>query len=153
MRYLNFSMFLWDCIKSKSSPEKKLLVIHGLEEISTKSSFGFICLFIRNIVCSDWPAIHCVVIGRIPRVCDGNVTPLPYCDAASRRDETKTIKPTINEAFVSFSQTYLLIIMTHTVFLCVALRKHNTMSAFVIAETPNKHYSTLLKTRITLNSQ
>ncbi len=26
--------------------------------------------------------------------------PLPYCDDVSRRDETKTIKPIINEAFV-----------------------------------------------------
>ncbi len=36
--------------------------------------------------------------------------------------------------------------MTHMVFLLIALyspRKHNTMSAFVIVETPNKHYSTL----------
>ncbi len=27
-------------------------------------------------------------------------------------------------------------------------RKHNTMSAFVIIDTPKKHYSTLLKTRV-----
>ncbi len=27
-----------------------------------------------------------------------------YCDAVSRHDETKTIKPTINEAFVAFSE-------------------------------------------------
>ncbi len=29
--------------------------------------------------------------------------PLPSCDAVSWRDETKTIKPTINEAFVASS--------------------------------------------------
>ncbi len=29
---------------------------------------------------------------------------LPYCDAVSQCDETKTIKPTINEAFVTFSK-------------------------------------------------
>ncbi len=29
--------------------------------------------------------------------------PSPYCDAVSRRDETKTIKPIINEAFVASS--------------------------------------------------
>ncbi len=29
--------------------------------------------------------------------------PLPYCDAVSRRDETKTMKPIINEAFVASS--------------------------------------------------
>ncbi len=30
--------------------------------------------------------------------------PLPCCDAVSWRDENKTIKPTINEAFVAFSE-------------------------------------------------
>ncbi len=29
--------------------------------------------------------------------------PSPYCDAVSRRDDTKTIKPIINEAFVASS--------------------------------------------------
>ncbi len=29
--------------------------------------------------------------------------PSPYCDGVSRRDETKTIKPIINEAFVASS--------------------------------------------------
>ncbi len=30
--------------------------------------------------------------------------PLPHCDAMSRRDDTKTIKPIINEEFVAFSE-------------------------------------------------
>ncbi len=30
--------------------------------------------------------------------------PLPDCDAVSRRDETKTIKNIVNEAFVAFSE-------------------------------------------------
>ncbi len=50
-------------------------------------------IVLRSKACSDWPAIQCVVIGRIPQALDGNVTPhLPYCDAVSRRDNTKTIK-------------------------------------------------------------
>ncbi len=80
------------------------------------------------------------------------VTPLPYCDAVSRCDETKTIKPIINEAFVAFSGDIitdyndLYCLFTHR----VASRRVNiTMSAFVIGETTNnKHYSTLLKTCI-----
>ncbi len=60
-------------------------------------------IVLRSEVCSDWPAIQCVVIGRILQACDGNVTPLPYCDAVSWRDETKTIKTIINEAFVASS--------------------------------------------------
>ncbi len=77
--------------------------------------------------------------------------PLPCCDAVSRCDETKTIKPTINEAFVAFSEdiitdyndSYGIFALRRTV-----PRKRNTMAAFVIVETPNKHYSTLLKTRV-----
>ncbi len=109
-------------------------------------------------MCSDWPAIQCIVSGRIPQACDGNVTPLPYCDAVSRpfyslwsrRDETKTIKLTINEAFVAFSEDIITDYNdSYGLFTrCTALRNHNTMSAFVVVETPNKHYSTLLKTRV-----
>ncbi len=43
------------------------------------------------------------MIGRIPQACDGNVTPLTVCNDVSRRDETKTIKPIINKAFVASS--------------------------------------------------
>ncbi len=60
-------------------------------------------IVLRSEVCSDWPAIQCVLIGRIPQAWDGNVTPSPYCDAVSRRDDTKTIKPIINEAFIASS--------------------------------------------------
>ncbi len=50
--------------------------------------------------------------------------PLPYYDAVSRHDETKTIKPIINEALLHSVRTYWLIIMTYTVFLRIAPRKH-----------------------------
>ncbi len=66
--------------------------------------------------------------------------PSPYCDALSRRDETKTIKPIINEAFVASSGD---IITDYNDILSF------TMSAFVIGETTNnKRYSTQLKTRV-----
>ncbi len=48
------------------------------------------------------------------------------CDAVSQRDDTKTIKPIINEAFVAFSEdlitdyNYVYCLFTH----CVAPRKH-----------------------------
>ncbi len=69
--------------------------------------------------------------------------PSPYCDGVSRRDETKTIKPITNKAFVASSLDCLF--TRH-----VASRLVNiTMSAFVIGEkTNNKHYSTPLKTRV-----
>ncbi len=76
--------------------------------------------------------------------------PLPCCDAVSQRDETKTIKPIINEAFVAFSGDIITDyndsygLFTH----CTTPRKYNTMSVFVFVETPNKHYSTLVKTHV-----
>ncbi len=30
-------------------------------------------IVLKSEVCSDWPAIQCIVIGRIPQACDGNV--------------------------------------------------------------------------------
>ncbi len=70
--------------------------------------------------------------------------PSPYCDAVSRCDETKTIKPIINEAFVASSGD---IITDYNDLYC--LYTHITMPAFVIGETTNnKRYSTLLKTRV-----
>ncbi len=74
--------------------------------------------------------------------------PLPYCDAVSRRNDTKTIKPIINEAFVASSGD---IITDYNDLYCLfATRRVNiTMSAFVIGETTNnKDYSTQLKTRV-----
>ncbi len=52
--------------------------------------------------------------------------PLPCCDAVSRRDETKTIKPTINEAFVAFSEDIITDYNdSYGLFTCcVAPRKH-----------------------------
>ncbi len=78
--------------------------------------------------------------------------PLLYCDAVSRRDDTKTIKPIINEAFFASSGDIftdyndLYCLFMHRV---ASHRVNITMSAFVIGETTNnKHYPTLLKTRI-----
>ncbi len=64
--------------------------------------------------------------------------PLPYCDAVSQCDDTKTIKPIINEAFVASSgDTITDYNDLYCLFTCrVASRHVNiTMSAFVIRET------------------
>ncbi len=63
--------------------------------------------------------------------------PLPYCDGVSRRDETKTIKPITNEAFVASSGD---IITDYNDLDCLFMRRvasrrvNITMSAFVIGE-------------------
>ncbi len=44
--------------------------------------------------------------------------PLPYCDAVSRHNDTKTIKPVINEAFVASSGD---IITDYNVFNCLGV--------------------------------
>ncbi len=99
-------------------------------------------IVLKREVCSDWPAVQCIVIGRIPQACDRNVTPLTvlWCD-------TKTIKPIINEAFVASSWD---IITDYNDFYCiftrrVALRKHYHVC---ICDRKNKRYSTQLKTRV-----
>ncbi len=77
----------------------------------------------------------------------------PFYSIWSRCDETKTIKPAINKAFVALSEDKLTDYNgSYSLFMrCAAPFKHKTMSALVIVETPNKHYSTLLNLR--LNSQ
>ncbi len=78
--------------------------------------------------------------------------PSSYCEAVSRHDDTNTIKPIINEAFVASSGN--IIIDYNDLYGLstgrVASRHVNiTMSAFVIGETTNnKHYTILLKTCI-----
>ncbi len=113
-------------------------------------------IVLRSEMCSDWPAIQFIVIGRIPQACDGNVTPhtVLWCRVPVRWH--KNNKPTINEAFVAFSGDIitdyndLYCLFTR----CISSRRVNiAMSAFVIGETTNnKHYSTLLKTHV-LNCQ
>ncbi len=63
--------------------------------------------------------------------------PLPYCDAVSRRDHTKTIKLTINEAFVASSGDIITDYDLYCLFTrrVVSRRVNITMSAFVIGET------------------
>ncbi len=82
--------------------------------------------------------------------------PLPYCDAVSRCDDTKTLNPIINEAFVASSGD---IITDYNDLYCLFTRRaasrhvNITMSAFVIGETTNnKHYSTLFKTCVLIVS-
>ncbi len=69
-------------------------------------------IVLRSEVCSDWPAIQCVVIGRIPQAWDGNVTPLTI------------------------------------LWCCVLARRHKNNKTHDRKTTNNKHYSTLLKTRV-----
>ncbi len=52
-------------------------------------------------MCFDWPAIQCIVIGEYRKRVTEMLRPLPYCDAVSWRDDTKTIKPIINEAIAA----------------------------------------------------
>ncbi len=86
----------------------------------------------------DWPNTS-----SVRRKC---YAPLPYCDAVSQRDETKTIKAIINEAFVASSGDIITdyndldCLFTRRVASC---RVNITVSAFVIRETTNnKCYST-----------
>ncbi len=111
-------------------------------------------IVLRSEVCSDWPAIRCVVIGRIPQACDGNVTPLPmlWCRVPAflqsmvpaRRDQNNKTRYKRGICCIQWGHNYWLQWLIRSFY---ALRRVNIMSAFVIIETPNKHY-TQLKTRV-----
>ncbi len=102
---------------------------------------------LRSEVCCDWPAIQCVLIG-VRYKC---YAPLAYGDDVSRRDETKTIKPIINEAFVAVSEDIITDYNDLYVFLHIALRRVNiTISAFVIGEHTTS--ATLHSSKLTFES-
>ncbi len=114
------AMCLW------SSRLKKHIIFHILYIIIAHLCPAFLKLFLQSS--SFWEA-RCALIGQLSGVlCLAKylkrvteiICPFPCCDAVSwpfyslwsQCDETKTIKPAINEAFVAFSED----IMTHTVF-------------------------------------
>ncbi len=72
--------------------------------------------------------------------------PSAYCDAQSWWDDTKTIKPIINEAFVASSEDIITDYNDFTVFLRIAPRKHYHVC--ICDRTNNKRYSTQIKTCI-----
>ncbi len=105
----------------------------------------------RFLQSSSFWETRCALIGQLSEYLKCVTEMLrhsPCCHAVSWRDETKIIKPIINEAFVAFSEDIITDYndsygrFTH----CAAAHKHYTISAFVIVETPNNHCSTLLKT-------
>ncbi len=110
-------------------------------------------IVLRSEACSDWPAIQCIVIGRMPQAWDGNVPPLPYCEAVSQRNNTKTIKPIINEAFVASIGD---IITDYNDLYCLFTRRiasrciapHKYYHVCISAWRNDKRYSTLLKTHV-----
>ncbi len=75
---------------------------------------------------SFWEA-RCALIGQLSSVLwlaeylkrvTEMLRPLPYCDAVSRHDDTKTIKPIVNEAFVASSGD---IITDYNVLYCLGV--------------------------------
>ncbi len=84
-------------------------------------------IVLRSEACNDWPAIPCVVIGRIHQVWDGNVAPLTllWCHVPTWRH--KNNKPIRNETFAASSGD---IITNYNVLYCF----------FTRCITPHKHY-------------
>ncbi len=89
-----------------------LLILYALPFWNVLSCTKLIVL--RSEVCSDWPAIQCIVIGRIPHACDRNVMPLTmlWCRVLARRLKNNTTNKTIQ--LLNSVRTWLYIIMTHT---------------------------------------
>ncbi len=59
----------------------------SMPRLSETRQFFTKLIVLRSETCSDWLAIRCVVIGRIPQAFDGNVTPLTvlWCHVPARR--------------------------------------------------------------------
>ncbi len=93
-------------------------------------------IVLRSEAWSDWPAIQCIVIGRIPQAWDKNIMPLTvlWCRVSAQAfvESSGDIITVYNDLYCLFTR-------------CIAI----AISAFVIGEkTNNKQYSTLLKTRV-----
>ncbi len=103
----------------------------------------------RFLQSSPFSEARCALIGQLPsalwlaeylkRVTE-MLHPLPYCDAVSRHDETKTIKPIINEAFVAFNEDIITDYNDYTVFLRIAPTACNTPKT---KENMKSHHMTL----------
>ncbi len=95
------------------------------------------CRFLQSS--SFWEA-RCALIGQLSsalwlaeylkRVME-MLRPSPYCDAVSRRDETKTIKPIINEAFVASSGDMITDYIKSNQIKSLLLSHHHSTSALV----------------------
>ncbi len=59
----------------------------SMPRLSETRKFFTKLIVLRSETCSDWPAIRCAVIGRIPQALDGNVIPLTvlWCHVPARR--------------------------------------------------------------------
>ncbi len=80
------AMFMWFKVKKNtlfSTYCTLLLLLYAPPFWSAPICTKLIVL--RSEACSDWPAIQCVVIGRIPQM--KTLRPSPYCDAVSRCNE------------------------------------------------------------------
>ncbi len=58
-------------------------------------------IVLKSEVCSDWPAIKCVVIGRMPRACDRNVTPLTVFGNTQRLHDNTTARIKVTPSFIA----------------------------------------------------
>ncbi len=93
------------------------------------------CALIGQLSSASWLAEYLKHVTEMLR-------PLPYCDAVSR-DETNTIKPTINEAFVAFCED-IITDYNDSYVIYATPRKHNTTSAFVKLQTSATLHSSKL---------
>ncbi len=54
-------------------------------------------------MCSDWPAIQCVVIGRIPQACDGNIMPLTIFVNTQRLHDMAAARIKVTASFFAYT--------------------------------------------------
>ncbi len=90
-------------------------------------------IVLRSEACSYWPAIQCIVIGRIPQAWDGDVTHLTmlWSHVPVRRDKNDKKHYKWGICCIQWN-----IITDYKDLYCIFMRRVNiTMSAFVIGKT------------------
>ncbi len=81
------NLFMWLKVKiTHHFPHTVHFCCSSMLHLSETCTFFTKLIVLRSKVCSDWPAIQCIVIGRIPQALDGDVTPLTilWCRVLAR---------------------------------------------------------------------
>ncbi len=93
-------------------------------------------IVLRREVCSDWPAIHCIVIGRMPQAWDGNLTNLTvlWCRVTAQNNKThykQTFVASTGDIITDYNDLYCLFKTVNITHVCICDRRNNKQYALL----------------------
>ncbi len=94
-------------------------------------------IVLRSEVCSDWPAIHCIVIGRMPQAWDGNLTPLTvlWCRVTAQNNKThykQTFVASTGDIITDYNDLYCLFKIVNITHVCICDRRIKKLVIYTI---------------------